>query len=306
MAGQAGRLAYAHGSAFTTEPLEAYAAEVAAVLPVDDPAIYPVSGGSEAIETALKLVRAYHLARGEPDRDDRRRPARQLSRQHARGPGPVGPSAVAPAVRAVAGPVPARLGGVPVPGRRGRGPRPRRWGRPRRRARGGPSPRRVRVAWRPSSRSPSSGRRSPRRCHRTTTGRRRGGLRAPRGAAGRRRGDDRVRPDGTLVRTGSLGRPARPPRRGQGGDVGLLAVRVRRGGGCRCYETVTGPGAGFVHGFTYSHAPVGAAVAREVLRILRDERPGRGQREQGRAAAGAAARDGSTATSRSATSVAAD
>ena len=39
------------------------------MLPVDDPAIYPVSGGSEAIETALKLVRAYHLARGEPDRD---------------------------------------------------------------------------------------------------------------------------------------------------------------------------------------------------------------------------------------------
>ena len=69
MAGQAGRLAYAHGSAFTTEPLEAYAAEVAAVLPVDDPAIYPVSGGSEAIETALKLARAYHLARGEPERE---------------------------------------------------------------------------------------------------------------------------------------------------------------------------------------------------------------------------------------------
>jgi adenosylmethionine-8-amino-7-oxononanoate aminotransferase len=39
------------------------------VLPVDDPAIYPVSGGSEAIETALKLARIYHLARGEPDRD---------------------------------------------------------------------------------------------------------------------------------------------------------------------------------------------------------------------------------------------
>jgi hypothetical protein len=28
---------------------------------------------------------------------------------------------------------------------------------------------------------------------------------------------------------------------------------------------------GFVHGFTYSHAPVGAAVAREVLRILEAE-----------------------------------
>ena len=37
------------------------------------------------------------------------------------------------------------------------------------------------------------------------------------------------------------------------------------------YETVTAPRPGFVHGFTYSHAPVGAAVAREVLRILHDE-----------------------------------
>jgi adenosylmethionine-8-amino-7-oxononanoate aminotransferase len=68
MADQAGRLAYAHGSAFTTEPLEAYAAEVGRHLPLDDPAIYPVSGGSEAIETALKLARAYHLARREQDR----------------------------------------------------------------------------------------------------------------------------------------------------------------------------------------------------------------------------------------------
>ena len=68
MADQAGRLAYAHGGAFTTEPLEAYAREVGPHLPVDDPAIYPVSGGSEAIETALKLARAYHIARGEPNR----------------------------------------------------------------------------------------------------------------------------------------------------------------------------------------------------------------------------------------------
>jgi adenosylmethionine-8-amino-7-oxononanoate aminotransferase len=37
------------------------------------------------------------------------------------------------------------------------------------------------------------------------------------------------------------------------------------------FEAVTAPGAAFVHGFTYSHAPVGAAVAREVLRILQDE-----------------------------------
>jgi adenosylmethionine-8-amino-7-oxononanoate aminotransferase len=69
MAAQAGRVAFAHGSAFTTEPLEAYAAEVGAHLPVDDPYLYPVSGGSEAIESALKMARAYHLAVGEPERD---------------------------------------------------------------------------------------------------------------------------------------------------------------------------------------------------------------------------------------------
>ncbi len=68
LAEQLGRLAYAHGSAFTTEPLERYAAELGPHLPVDDPAIYPVSGGSEAIETALKLARAMQLARGEQDR----------------------------------------------------------------------------------------------------------------------------------------------------------------------------------------------------------------------------------------------
>jgi adenosylmethionine-8-amino-7-oxononanoate aminotransferase len=36
---------------------------------MQEPAIYPVSGGSEAIETALKLARAIQLARGEKDRD---------------------------------------------------------------------------------------------------------------------------------------------------------------------------------------------------------------------------------------------
>jgi adenosylmethionine-8-amino-7-oxononanoate aminotransferase len=68
MADQAARLAYAHGSAFTTESLEAYAREVGPRLPLDEPAIYPVSGGSEAIESALKLARAYQLARGGTDR----------------------------------------------------------------------------------------------------------------------------------------------------------------------------------------------------------------------------------------------
>jgi len=68
MAEQAGRVAYAHGTQFTSEPLERYAEEVAALLPMDDARIYPVSGGSEGVETALKLARAFHLANGEPSR----------------------------------------------------------------------------------------------------------------------------------------------------------------------------------------------------------------------------------------------
>jgi adenosylmethionine-8-amino-7-oxononanoate aminotransferase len=65
---QAAAFTYVHGTTFTSEPLETYARAVAGHLPVDEPAIYPVSGGSEAIESCLKMVRAYHLARGEPDR----------------------------------------------------------------------------------------------------------------------------------------------------------------------------------------------------------------------------------------------
>ena len=68
MAEQASRVAYAHGTVFTSEPLERYAAALAPHLPLEDPAIYPVSGGSEAMESALKLARAYHVARGEMNR----------------------------------------------------------------------------------------------------------------------------------------------------------------------------------------------------------------------------------------------
>jgi adenosylmethionine-8-amino-7-oxononanoate aminotransferase len=62
---QAAKVAYVHATAFASETLEAYAAELAAVVPVDGARVYPVSGGAEAIETALKMARAYHLARGE-------------------------------------------------------------------------------------------------------------------------------------------------------------------------------------------------------------------------------------------------
>jgi adenosylmethionine-8-amino-7-oxononanoate aminotransferase len=65
---QASRVAFAHGTQFTTDALERYADEVAALLPMDGARIYPVSGGSEAVETAFKIARAYHLARGDEGR----------------------------------------------------------------------------------------------------------------------------------------------------------------------------------------------------------------------------------------------
>ena len=65
---QMGRIAYAHGSAFTSSVLDAWAVDIGPLLPLDRPSLYPVSGGSEAAETALKMVRAYWLAKSEPER----------------------------------------------------------------------------------------------------------------------------------------------------------------------------------------------------------------------------------------------
>jgi adenosylmethionine-8-amino-7-oxononanoate aminotransferase len=68
LADQTRRVSYVHGTQFTSEALERYAEELAPLLPMEEPRIYPVSGGSEATETALKLARAYHLARGDGSR----------------------------------------------------------------------------------------------------------------------------------------------------------------------------------------------------------------------------------------------
>ncbi|HEX6147623.1 MAG TPA: aminotransferase class III-fold pyridoxal phosphate-dependent enzyme, partial [Acidimicrobiia bacterium] len=68
MASQASSLDWVHASAFTTDPVEAYSAAVAALVPMELARVFPVSGGAEAMETALKMARAYHLARGEPER----------------------------------------------------------------------------------------------------------------------------------------------------------------------------------------------------------------------------------------------
>ncbi len=68
MSSQASALDWVHASAFTTEPVESYATALAELVPMDDARVFPVSGGSEAMESALKMARAYHLARGDEAR----------------------------------------------------------------------------------------------------------------------------------------------------------------------------------------------------------------------------------------------
>ncbi|MBI1943810.1 MAG: aspartate aminotransferase family protein [Betaproteobacteria bacterium] len=62
------RLPFAHTSFFTNEPMEALADALIARAPESFDKVYFVSGGSEAIEAALKLARQYFVERGEPQR----------------------------------------------------------------------------------------------------------------------------------------------------------------------------------------------------------------------------------------------
>jgi adenosylmethionine-8-amino-7-oxononanoate aminotransferase len=65
---QLDRLPFAHTSFFTNEPMEALAEELAGRAPKPLDKVYFVSGGSEAIEAALKLARQYFVEKGEPQR----------------------------------------------------------------------------------------------------------------------------------------------------------------------------------------------------------------------------------------------
>ena len=65
---QLDRLAFAHTSFFSNEPMEALADALVARAPQSFGRVYFVSGGSEAVEAALKLARQYHVERGEPQR----------------------------------------------------------------------------------------------------------------------------------------------------------------------------------------------------------------------------------------------
>jgi len=65
---QAQELPYAHTSFFTTEPAEALASYLVERAPKGLEHVYFVSGGSEAIEAALKLARQYFVEVGQPQR----------------------------------------------------------------------------------------------------------------------------------------------------------------------------------------------------------------------------------------------
>ena len=62
------RMPFAHTSFFTNEPMEALADALTERAPATLDKVYFVSGGSEAIEAALKLARQYFVEKGEPQR----------------------------------------------------------------------------------------------------------------------------------------------------------------------------------------------------------------------------------------------
>src|SRR5918996_3856359 len=65
---QVAKLAYAHTSFFTTEPAEALADHLIERAPEGIERVYYVSGGSEAVEAALKMARQYFVEIGQPQR----------------------------------------------------------------------------------------------------------------------------------------------------------------------------------------------------------------------------------------------
>jgi adenosylmethionine-8-amino-7-oxononanoate aminotransferase len=63
---QAEQVSYIHGTHFSVEAQEELARRLAALAPGDLDRVYPVSGGSEANESAMKLARQYFLETGRP------------------------------------------------------------------------------------------------------------------------------------------------------------------------------------------------------------------------------------------------
>jgi adenosylmethionine-8-amino-7-oxononanoate aminotransferase len=68
IAAQATALPFAVSNIFGNRPAQELAARIAALTPGDLDHVHFTSGGSEAVEVALKMARQYHVVRGEPDR----------------------------------------------------------------------------------------------------------------------------------------------------------------------------------------------------------------------------------------------
>lgn len=68
MIDQMGLVGYVHGTQFTTRSIEAYAEALGEILPPGVGKIYFLSGGSEAVEAAVKVARQYCLESGQSQR----------------------------------------------------------------------------------------------------------------------------------------------------------------------------------------------------------------------------------------------
>ncbi len=86
MADQSSKLAFAHTSQFHSPPAEKLAARLLSMAPPNfrkGGRVYFTSGGSEATETAIKLVRQYHIEKGTACALPCPFASSELSRQHA-------------------------------------------------------------------------------------------------------------------------------------------------------------------------------------------------------------------------------
>ncbi|MGA8005845.1 MAG: aminotransferase class III-fold pyridoxal phosphate-dependent enzyme, partial [Burkholderiales bacterium] len=68
MLDQASRIAFAHGSQFTTVAAVELAQKIVDICPPGLERVYFLSGGSEAVETAVKMARQYQVDRGMPSK----------------------------------------------------------------------------------------------------------------------------------------------------------------------------------------------------------------------------------------------
>jgi len=267
---QARAFTYVHGTTFTSEALEAYARAVGPRLPLDEPAIYPVSGGSEAIESCLKMVRAYHLARREPDRTI---VIARWGSYHGNSMGALDLSGREPLRR----PYEPWLGRF----RHVSAAYPYRAGEAAARALGDAEA----LAAELESAIAEAGRgRVAAFVAEPIVGAALGAVVPPDGywpavAEICRRHGVLLMADEVMTGFGRTGRWFGLDHWGVRADVAACGKGVAGGyfpfglavASGAVYDTIVG-GGGFVHGFTYSHSPVGAAAAAEVLRILESEK----------------------------------